>query len=332
MPADAIVPVARDLVDDAQGIRPLLHFKEEDALARMIVGAVAGHHQLAREGAEEHRMRAVHIVEHVALLHPGAGDFARETRGVGHGVGAALDEAGPEHDQLPARQAVEIGPVGHAAALADGARPGRVGSAEEDDRITDGFSQVLRQADGADLPVAHLQPLMTEHHPGIALLVHIERAVQAMPAVGGDGLGADGLEGPLGAVRHQTLAAAIGALGAEGADEVILALPDVAFRGPVVQIRPEITFLKADRRLGPVNQILALQDVEISPALGHVGEALGVDELHIGVILAAHGIGENAGIADVHIAHMIGIEVQINLFIACKIHGLHSFLNGDNGG
>ena len=76
MTGDVVVPVAGHLVDDAKIVARFLHFKKENALARVVVGAVAAHHQLAAEGAEQHGVRAVHGVERILALHPRAGDFA----------------------------------------------------------------------------------------------------------------------------------------------------------------------------------------------------------------------------------------------------------------
>ena len=78
-------------------------------------------------------------------------------------------------------------------------------------------------------------------------------------------------------------------------------------RRPVVLVRPEIPFPEADLRFGPVNKILALDDIEAGLRCVDIRETVSVDELNIGIVLAAYRISENEWIADVNIMNMIRI-------------------------
>ena len=176
------------------------------------------------------------------------------------------------------------------------------------DGIANRAAQVIRHGDGADLSVVHLQPFVTEDHPWLAFLVHIEGAVQTLPAGRRDGLLLHGLEGAQRIVRDQALAAPEGALCPEGGDDVILTLPHVAFRSPVVQGGPEAGLLRVENLNGggPVDQILAHQGVE-DAAAPLVRETLQVEKGRIEVILAAHRVGKNVGIGDVDVMYVEGI-------------------------
>ena len=253
-------------------------------------------------------MPAVQAVQGILLLNPGAEELPGAADGIAGGI-AFPAEIRPEHDELPIGQAMEEGPVGDEAVEpvlpCQMCAPGSVRPAEEHDRFADGVAQIIAQGDGADLPVVDLEPLMAEHHPGLGFPVHIERAVQALPAGRGDGLCLDGLEGPQGRVRRQELAPAVLALCPEGGGNVVLALPHVALGRPVIQIGPEAGGLGVEHlnRCGPVHQILADQGVKSAPAR-LLREALRVEERRVQVIFAAHRVSQNEGVGDVHIAHM----------------------------
>ena len=166
---------------------------------------------------------------------------------------------------------------------------------------------------------------MTEDQPGFPGGINIERAVQALPALGGDGCLPHRTEGAFGRRPDQTLAPPVGTGGTKGRDQVILPLPQMAFGCPVVQIRPEVHLFKADLRLGPVDEIGAFQDKEAAAPGGKIRKALEVGKLDIGVILSADRIGQDKGIADVDITDVVRIARQINGFVSAQKHSGFSF-------
>ena len=120
---------------------------------------------------------------------------SRHRYGIAEGI-----EVGPEHEQVALLGGVEPAAVGDSHD-----RPIGLVGLEQLHRLGDEMGEVLRElggGEGADT-AGHTDPFVDEDHPGLALGIHVQGAVDGIPIGGGDLPARDLGEGPLGGIGLQ---------------------------------------------------------------------------------------------------------------------------------
>ena len=132
-------------------------------------------------------------------------------------------------------------------------------------------AQIVGQRQIGDRAVLDLHPFMAEDHVGLAVPVHIQRAVQAFPIPRGHGAVAPFLKRPQGMIGTQNLCPPADAIRFEGGKQVVTAPVEMHFRRPEIFVRPKAGPGAKDRE-GTVEmrQIVAgvgIKAVALAPAI-----------------------------------------------------------------
>ncbi len=112
--------------------------------------------------------------------------------------------------------------------------PGRLGSPEQQVWLLYRRFQIITQAQGAGLTIAHLHPLVAEDHPGLIMGIHEQCSIQALPIAGRNRPVADRQEGTLWAIGCQDLRPPADTFGLEAGEQVIASAVNMHFGCPEV--------------------------------------------------------------------------------------------------
>lgn len=148
---------------------------------------------------------------------------------------------------------------------------------------------------------------MAENHPGPALSVFVQGSVQTVPSIWCNRFLTYRFKRALWGIRHETLTSSIGSPGPEGGQQIIFSSPKMYLGSPIIGISPKVAFTESDFRFGPMYQIPALQNIKTGFPRFYLRKPGSIYKLHIGIVLFAHRIRQDKGIADMYVPDMIRI-------------------------